>query len=277
MMRKSDSDSPTHALSVALHTAARRYCIEREAHWQSAYSLMQRGREHRYPYTYSDADYAVFPRYNVLRAILLDVQRVVPDEMPLETCRELLVLAGQTAETNFTVGPCNDIAARAMQEERDAFCAHVGSLDDDLLWRVAPLPHCRVLSEQDTRKLVEGLNKHWGVGSDWYPISPTARPDVEAFWREPFENSKAGEIVRSILRAQGVSRVLYLNDNRVASEIDTGSLDIAAASAEEFWTTPAHDWLIYVSHESTVTIGGSLLQTLQHEWDGWLAARWTCW
>lgn len=251
--------------------------MERHTHWCRKYTELQAGRAPGGSCEYSKAQLSVFPRYNVLHAILLDVQRIVPNSMSLEECREMLVLAGQTGDTIFTQSPKEDLCARVMQEERDFFCAFVQGLDEDLLWRVQALPHCRVLGVHETRALTDSLTRVWGVMGSWYPLEPTARGDVDAFLRVAFETADASRMLKSILHAKHTVLVLHLDEEGVASEIDLDLLDVGAAGEEEFWTAPDYSWLLYVSHESTVTIGGWLLEALQAEWKDWRAARWHAW
>jgi len=75
---------------LALHTAARRYCEERAAHWRSRYAELGSHIDHA-GYTVEERD--VFPRYNALEAVLVEVERL------------MLSLAGQIAESMFTKPP----------------------------------------------------------------------------------------------------------------------------------------------------------------------------
>ncbi len=50
-----EADDHQSELAARLQTAARRYCIERHAHCVAKYSELQRGREDRIPYDYSQA------------------------------------------------------------------------------------------------------------------------------------------------------------------------------------------------------------------------------
>ena len=102
----------------ALHTAARRYCMDRSSMWKSHYDDEEAGREAEGMYPpreddYLPEDYEVFPRYNVLDAILVEVQRITPDDVSTtDQMRDLLVSAGRTAESPFTQEPENDIERR---------------------------------------------------------------------------------------------------------------------------------------------------------------------
>ena len=96
---------------MSLHTAARRYCIERALMWRLRYGEERglRESEGQYPpgeYGYLPEDYAVFPRYSVLDAILWEVERIEPGDVDTaEQLRNLLILAGRLAESPFTHPP----------------------------------------------------------------------------------------------------------------------------------------------------------------------------
>jgi hypothetical protein len=260
-------------LAVQLHTAARRYCMERHAHWTARYAELTRGRENRVPYTYSDRDLATFPRYNVLAAILLEVERIVPHGLSLANLRDLLLLAGRIAETAFTKPPNAEISASAMEAEREAFCAFVEAQDDDVLWHVAPLPHRHVLSESAARVARAELARVWGAEGYWYPLEPTRCTDVRAFRRDAFERDKADATLYALIAALPTRRLWEIEETGVIFEIEPASLDLRGGS-ETFWVPLDLAWIVYVSHESSVTVGGVVLDPLLSAWPGAAAAAW---
>lgn len=89
-----------------LHNAARSYCITRHAHWCSEYrSLPDRGGV-RAGTCFADKARDTFPRYNILSAILADIERLDPDSLPeFSVLTELLILSGHTAQSLFTEKP----------------------------------------------------------------------------------------------------------------------------------------------------------------------------
>ncbi len=90
---------------MKLHTAARRYCIERGYFWRDEYSKLcdqDRDRE-KDGYQYTDEAYDMFPRYNVLDAILIEVEKLNPEEFEsLDQVENQLITAGLCAESSFT-------------------------------------------------------------------------------------------------------------------------------------------------------------------------------
>ena len=125
--------------SLALHTAARRYCLERYRYWISRYFKIPReGKREGFRYTNRALD--TFPRYNVLNAIRVKVERIDSDQLDeIEETRFKLLLAGETANDLFTQGTVEKIASRAMAEEREAFLRYIGELGPMEFSRIEPL------------------------------------------------------------------------------------------------------------------------------------------
>ena len=140
--------------SVALHTAARRYCFERHAHWCQRYSeiVRHRGDRQRDGYHYTPEALATFPRYNVLNAIRVELERIDPAQLcDIDDTRALLVLAGETAQDDFTQKPIGDIDERAMAEERGDFCRYIGALKVADPSAIEKLPYRRVLNTEESK------------------------------------------------------------------------------------------------------------------------------
>jgi hypothetical protein len=130
-------------MSVAIHTAARRYCIERHAHWADRYAeiVRRRGDRERDGYNYTPEALSTFPRYNVLNAILVELERIDPEQLgELSAAKTRLLHVGETANDDFTLTPIEAIDERATAEERAAFCSYLGDLSPVDLGSVEALP-----------------------------------------------------------------------------------------------------------------------------------------
>ena len=171
--------------SLALHTAARRYCLERHAYWCDRYSeiVRQGGDRQRDGYHYTPEALATFPRYNVLNAIRIELERMDPTKFAdLENTRSLLVVAGETAADEFTRKPLGEIDALAMAEERASFCRHIRGLKLSDLSVVEPLPYRRVLTTAASQAIWSRLRSRWEIANGyWYPLADSKPPGVVAF------------------------------------------------------------------------------------------------
>ena len=102
--RRSASTIRCVVMMLALHTAARRYCLQQFTYWCERYSEIVSERGYRRPNGgYTTEALATFPRYNILNAIRVEIERIYPARLgDLETTRALFILAGEIAEDHFT-------------------------------------------------------------------------------------------------------------------------------------------------------------------------------
>ncbi len=260
----------------ALHTAARSYCQERIDYWHQRYSqLGQPGfRDGRH---YSDRHKKVFPRYNVLECILVEVERLRP-----EACRDLrefrnrLWSIGQSAQGHCTEYPRGTIEQRATQEERDLFSAFVDDLQAEALEEVMPLPYRRTLLDEESREVWDRIGQLFGLEAHehWYPLQGERPPNTVAFAADPFYQHLPISRLQSLLADAGVSKVWELREYGPEYEMDLALLDPIYNGAEGYWTSESLDWLLYASHESTVTVSGAwLLVRIQAVWPEWESCR----
>lgn len=276
-------------VSEALHTAARRYCQERADQWRKRYSELSRdGRnqvEDNESWTYSEEALATFPRYNVVDAILMEVERFVPhDFTTVQEAREVLILAGKTAESVFTKPPQEATAISSMNEERALFAAYLAQLNEDHLLTIQRLPFRRVLGEKECQHIWQQVDKRWQTGKGyWYPlIAGEAPSDVLAFQERYFDQEVGAGTLRSILVHRGITRLWQLREHGAAYEIDLELFEPYYTGAEGYWTSgglpPGDEWLIYASHESSITIAGLwLLEAVKSAWSGWERRIYTSW
>ena len=201
--------------SLALHSTARRYCLQQFAFWCERYSEIVRkeGDRHRDGYHYTAEALATFPRYNVLKAIRVEIERIDPAGLgDLETTRALLILAGEIAEDDFT-RPIDEIAQRAMIEEREAFCRYIREFTVANLNEVETLPFRRVLTGIESNALWSRLRGKWQIPDHyWYPLADCTLPDVAAFKARAFEKAMPYQRLQEMLAARGIERVWELRE-----------------------------------------------------------------
>jgi len=131
-----------------------------------------------------------------------------------------------------------------------------------------------VLSDAEAERVRDDLKREWGVAGDYYPLERAMRADLRAYRREAFEAAGMSAVLPRLVEARGVRRPWQEQEDRLVFEIEPESLDILREPHETFWTSPALDGLAYVSHESSVTFGGWLLDDLLKVWSEASAAEW---
>ena len=123
-----------------LHSAIRRYCIEQHSYWTKKYQGLASSGNNRSGYEYTPEALSTFPRYNVLQAILNEIERHRPSEFAsLDEARHAFMEAASNAHSNFTQPPIGTLDQRAMNEEREALNHFIAKLTSADLLRVEPL------------------------------------------------------------------------------------------------------------------------------------------
>src|SRR5688500_9044505 len=172
-----------------LFDAARHYCIGRHAHWSTRYQKLMEESRDRVGSDYSKEAYDTFPRYNAVAAILTEIERFDAENLPTEAeLRELLVVAGHTAESLFTKDTNSEIADAAIADERAAFEKVIRGISSNDLEGVERLPYRRVLSPDEIAALWARVKERWGAdGSYYFPLAEKRNPSLQAFATESFD------------------------------------------------------------------------------------------
>ena len=169
----------------------------------------------------------------------------------------------------------------AMQEERDLFCAYVQNVAAQDLGTVESLPYHRSLSQVEHADLWARLHERWGVreGHYWHPLLGAALPPhVLAFQQAWFDQAVPSATLQRILSQHGIRRVWELREYGPEYEMDLNELELHYNGAEGYWTSSEMEWLVYASHESSITVAGAWLVTaVQMEWPGWEQHLYTGW
>lgn len=254
-----DQRTPTSIL----HDAARRYCVERIGTWHQKYAALGASGLDRVEHRGGSGDYTaeardMFPRHNVLGAVLHDMERWVPDaSVSVDDARKLLADIAATAQSAFTHSS-NPIEVRAMEDERRLFKEFIGSCDIGLCATLPRMPFRRVLTDDEHAKLRAAFDGRWGM---WYggEVDRPVTPPHVTLHTAAMDAPGAYDTLRSALAELGVSRVLELRESGHGHEIDLASADFVYDGDESWWTSSGLTWMVYASHESSITFGGDKL------------------
>jgi hypothetical protein len=261
----------------ALHTAARRYCSERADVWR--FRFFERAPLHD-PGTFWDEERETDnAHYRVLDAIGAALEAITPAESAsLEEFRKLLLAAAASAVDEYLPGDHLPSLREVVQDEGRLFAAYLQGLSDADLARVEPLPFRRVLKEAESARLWAELKARWAVGRHpmWYPFdrheSDEPPPNAQVF-DMPRLDEQFDPRLREVLAVLGVSRLWQLTKEPFEHdyELDLALLEPVSSDLDEtYWTDASFQWLIYASHEDTVTIAGAeLLSGLRAAWPSW--------
>lgn len=257
--------------TTALHTAARRYCEARFSEWVQVYEDLQHKETWQVEnpfgpgWDYSEEAYNTFPRYRVAKNTLIELERLhVDSRMSLPEMREFLIAASTKAEAELQTELTNKVEHAAIREEAEDFRAYVEALTPTDLVQVEPLPHRRVLSKEESERLWNGLRRAWSSIGDgyWFPLQRgILPPNILAFHTDYFQSINGQSILRDALERRGVSTVFLLHEfGDPEYEVELAIFEPGYRDGGEQYSTSEHtDWVVYASHESSITIGGEWL------------------
>lgn len=142
-----------------------------------------------------------------------------------------------------------------------------------------PAPH--ELSDAARDAFWKRASKVWDIKHvHWHPLEATSRSDVAAFKASVFHEAVGAGRLRTLLAEHGVWRVV---ETREFIELPTRGLDLSDVDfeydgAEGYWCDERLDWLVYASHEDTISLGGAwLIDAVKKIWPEWQSAFWESW
>lgn len=260
-----------------LHTAVRRYCIQRHKYWTDKYGELASAGRDRMARGYTEEALRTFPRYNVLRAILIEVERYDPASFAtLDEARRKLSAVAANAQDMFTQPTSGDsIEEVVMKEERELLQQYIERTSEDNLTSVEPLFYRRVLSKAESESIWSKLESAWNIrGAHWYRSADSAEGDVEVFDYSYFEQEIGVEQLRTLLQTSRINKVWELREYGPEYEMELSICEPSYNGADGYWCDESMSWIINASHEGSITIGGWLVNEVKKIWPNWKERTW---
>ncbi|WP_431882928.1 hypothetical protein [Micromonospora gifhornensis] len=266
--------------STTLHWASRRYLMSRYEELQSEYGRLPDGGRRADGYHFTTEAKRIFPRYTVVDAMLMEVERLDPDRLPaVDVLVSMMLAAADSADSPLTDPPYDEVEAPAAADERRLFAAKVQHWTAQPDVGADPVPYRRVLTREESSAWRTSLQRRWGVQNGWWHpmLSGAVPPDVLVLTKESMWEGDGVDQVRRVLRELGRPRVVELREYGADYLLDVEIVAPRYTGPECYWTDEQHDWIAYASHEGTVAFGGVLAAALVATWpevDRW---RWPGW
>jgi hypothetical protein len=136
------------------------------------------------------------------------------------------------------------------------------------------------LTDAEASPLWQRVAATWDIRPGyWYPLGETNRMDVLALEARPFHAGGGTAILRTYLAQHGVTTCWEFREFEGDSnlELTVHEFEPDYSGSEGYWTAPALDWLVYASHEESITLGGSwLVDAFKRAWPNWKSDLWKC-
>jgi hypothetical protein len=272
-------------LRKALHNAVRRYCMEVIQAFIALHNeLYSQGRLQEPNPHFRQLEI----RFSVLHNLLVEIERTTPSDFAtVAALRDHLLAmteAIQSERRSYSWSAEREVRTvtrepfNAEQEAvRGEFLGFVRGLSEDDLRQVPPLPFRRVLSDSQARRIAKGVSQRWGFEATkryWWPLRegyPEQMPvDVLVLQERHFYTDLGVDAMRGILLTRGITRLFELTEHHFAPEYEIDIELCTFRGNETIWTSRSLDWLIYVSHESSITFAGEwLVAAVKQAWPMW--------
>lgn len=261
---------------TALHTAARGHCQERFSEWIEIYAGLQRTENWQVQklfhsgWDYCAEAYRTFPRYRIAKNTQVELERLIPaSSANRREMRARIITAAKESHAKLQIQLTNKLAQRALLEDAEDFRAYIETLTPADLKDVEELPYRRVLGEEESKRLWKQVRRNWNIAEGyWFPLkNGPIPPHVLAFHTDYFQNIGGEALLREVLKKRGVSTVFLLHEfGDPEYEIELGVFVPGyRGGGEQYSTSKESDWVVYASHESSITICSVWLTNLFRE------------
>ena len=134
-----------------------------------------------------------------------------------------------------------------------------------------------IIDHLEVFSLTLKLNGTWGIdiGTYWFPLKPVKRADVISFKADDFIKYFGYVSLRECLDKNSVivevrewsENVFVINFENFEPEYGNGG--------EGYWFDRNMKWIIYCSHENSITFGGEdLIKRIKENWKEWNQHIW---
>jgi hypothetical protein len=148
---------------------------------------------------------------------------------------------------------------------KTGFVNFINELEINKLIEVLPIPFERRLREDESKRIEKFLKEDFDFGSwkdenyYWEPLSKTQNTIPLIYFDDDLFKIEELKIIVNILKSISGDRIYLLTEEKINYEVDTLTFDID-------WIESAYcdingNWLIYISHEGTITFAGKELLT----------------
>jgi hypothetical protein len=120
--------------------------------------------------------------------------------------------------------------------------------------------NARLLNSNESFQIIQCLKDKWRITGFWYPLNnqyPDNQPIVALLDNEfePFKSTLRDRLLRN-----NIVQLFHLGEDDSLYEINTDTWEpYYGPKGESFWFDKDQTWVIYVSHENSITFAGNYI------------------
>ena len=136
------------------------------------------------------------------------------------------------------------------------------------------LYYSRELSKEEMDQLFKRLTIRWDISNHyWFPLYDTTAQSIIAFDSEAYEKEFGHKNLRIILREIiGLKEIIEIRELKYKGfVVKTETFEPSYEGiGEGYWFDSNMEWIIYCSHEGSITFGGEfLIKQIKDNWKSW--------
>lgn len=126
--------------------------MNRYSYWTKRYGELVSAGKNRAGKGYTEEALCTFPRYNVINAILVEIERQRPESFTsLDEAKRVFRGVAASAQNVFTQPPHGNVVCQVMNGEREALDKFIAQLTENDLLAVERLFYRRVLEREEPK------------------------------------------------------------------------------------------------------------------------------
>lgn len=206
---------------------------------------------------------------NIFKSFLIEIESLITNDYKLleEFQVSLInVIESSTVKSNtiYCYPNYNEEEKRLSIISKQELISCIKSIDKEKLNYAQPIFYRRVLAENEIDYIEEKVKDKWRIKNFFDPFTGSHREDVIVFKEEFFYDNINFIKLQDALKNLGEEKIYEINITNPTSYI----MDIPAFKMfkhfdepclEGFCCSPKMEWIIYKSHEDTISIDGKVL------------------
>jgi hypothetical protein len=151
---------------------------------------------------------------------------------------------------------------------------------EEVLLKVGVLEVKKVLNEDEINIYKDSLKSIWEREKHyWYPLERCNRTDLISFKSSYVDTDEKVEYFINLLKQHSVKMVIEIWENDDGHTFEINNCIVQNAfwrsndyfwNNEGYWFDDRSDWIIYISHEETITFGGDwIIKEIKSKWSDW--------
>ena len=192
---------------------------------------------------------------SIASGLLNGVEYLVGQEFQnINNLKNELKVLGQKNLKIRTSGYSKQGHLKQIELENQKFIDFIDRLESETSDNVKALPYRRRLSEVEANKVRQNLKVNWNFdGGYWEPLTECSTKPFCFYRTHSLDDSSYQKLTDTVSKLT-TDKIFEILEDRLDYEIEVAEFD--PKSVETIYTDKDNKWIVYISHEGTITFSG---------------------